>query len=470
MSIARQLFTLTCTTLVAAALVAAEPVRNVQLPKYEEVKLGNGMRVLLSENHELPLISFSGRLRGGSISEPAGKEGVAEITAELLRKGAGKRDAAQFSEAVDQVGGDISAAVDDESTIVSGEFMSRDRALMLELLSDMLERPQLPKTEFTKVQQRLIEEIAAAKDSDPRQLVPTYFSAFAFAGHPYGRSSDETSLAKITYEDVQQYYRDQIGADRAIFTFVGDFNAKQFASELRKAFGSWRTSAAKMPSVTPPAKLTGRRVLLVDKPGATQTYFWIGNVGIARNDPQRVAVDLANTAFGGRFTSMLNTELRIKSGLSYGAGSRVIRRTMAGPIAISSYTKTESTEKAIDLALDVLKRFRTNGLDAQTLTSVKSYVVGQFAPTIETSSQVAAKLTELAFYGLDPSDVNQYATSVANMSPEAITKAIASVYPDPANLDFVLIGDASKIRDVAKKYGTVTEMKITEKHFAPTVK
>jgi predicted Zn-dependent peptidase len=346
--------------------------------------------------------------------------------------------------------------------------MSRDKGLMIELLSDLLQRPQLPSAEFTKVQQRLVQEIAAAKDGDPRQLVPIYFNALVYASHPYGHESDETSLAAISYDDVKKYYEQQMGGDRTILTFVGDFNAKQLASDLRKALGSWRKASGTLPAVTALPHPTGRRVLLVDKPGATQTYFWIGNVGIARNDPERVAVDLANTAFGGRFTSMLNTELRIKSGLSYGARSSLIRRTQAGPVAISSYTKTDSTEKALDLALDVLKRFRSSGLDAQTLASVKSYVVGQFAPTIETSSQVAAKLTELAFYGLDASDVSQYATNVAALKGEDVMKTLQRVYPSPENLTFVLIGDASKIRDVAKKYGPVTEMKITEKHFVPT--
>lgn len=455
-----------------ATIAAAQPSQSVKsrdviLPKFEQTKLPNGLTLILMERRDVPLIAFHGRLRGGGIVDPAGKAGTAAIAAELIRKGAGRRNAQQFAEAVDAAGGQLDAAAGREAITVSAEFMSKDRALMLELISDMLRRPQLPKDEFEKVQKREIESLAAAKDSDPRALVPLYFNAFLFASHPYGRAADETSLAKVTHADVAGYVREHFGADRAIFAFVGDFDAKAMLADVKKTFGDWKKAAAALPAITPTTPSKGRRVLLVDKPDATQTYFYIGNVGIARNDPDRVVLDLANSAFGGRFTSMLNTELRIKSGLSYGASSRVVRDTQPGTVAISSFTKTESTEKAIDLALEVLGRLRTGALDEPTLASVKSYVVGQFPPTLETGGQLAARLTELAFFNLDRTDVETYATKVATADHAAVRRVISRVYPDPANLTFVLIGNATAIRDVAKKYGEVTEIKITDRRFTP---
>ncbi|HEX8823606.1 MAG TPA: insulinase family protein, partial [Archangium sp.] len=204
-----------------------------------------------------------------------------------------------------------------------------------------------------------------------------------------------------------------------------------------------------------------------DKPDATQTYFWVGNTGIARTDPARVDVNLANTVLGGRFTSLLNTALRVKSGLTYGAGSLVLAQTQAGPFAVSSFTKTESTEQALDMALDVLARYRQEGMDDALLSSAKEYVLGQFPPTLETGRQIANKLTELAFYGLDASDVNDFAAKVAGADKARIQAAIQRVMPSREDLTVVLIGKASSIRTVARKYGTVTEMRITDPHFAP---
>jgi zinc protease len=450
-----------------AGSLAAQSIPAVKLPPYEEVTLPNGLTLLLMEKRDVPMIAFNGRIRGGSVADPTGKEGTSEMTAELLEKGAGTRNAQQFAETVESAGGAFDVEADREAIIVSAEFMNRDRGLMLDLISDVLRRPQLPQEEFTKLQKRLVEQITAAKESDPRTLVNYYGDAFLFTGHPYGRGGDESSLALVKHADVVEYAKNQIGADRAIFAFVGDFDARSMAADVRKKFGDWKKAAGTAPKLSAFAPVKGRRVLLVDKPDATQTYFWIGNVGIARNDAERTVLDLANTAFGGRFTSWLNTELRIKSGLSYGARSSINPESTPGTVAITSFTKTESTERALDIAIEQLKKLRGEGLDEATLASVKSYVLGQYAPRIETGVQLAAKLTELELYGLDRSDVDAYAAAVQKADLGAVRKAIARVYPDPENTTIVLIGNADKIRDVARKFGTVTEMKITEKRFAP---
>ena len=440
----------------------------VQLPPFTEVMLPNGARLLLMEKHDVPLIAFTARLRGGALGDPAGKEGVASLTASLLQKGAGKRDASQFAEAIDQVGGNISVRSDRESIIVGGDFMARDQDLMIALVSDLLRRPLFPPEEFEKVRDRSIDLIAAAKDSDLRGLIPVYFNAFLFEGNPYGRpvGGMESTLAKLNLEDVRRYYNSQFGGDRLTLALVGDFDAKKMATKIRSSFGDWKKAPSAAPKPVRMKPLVGRRVLLVDKPDATQTYFWIGNVGIARNDPDRVAIDLANTAFGGRFTSLLNSELRIKSGLSYGASSQLGRETEPGAAAIASYTKTESTEKAVDLALEVLTRFRSSPLDKDTVASIKSYVLGQFPPRLETSQQLAGRLAEIAFYGLDRSDVDKYAEQVSGATSESLKRIVDRVYADPANLSFVFIGNASAIRDAVKKYGKVTEIKITDPTFS----
>jgi predicted Zn-dependent peptidase len=299
--------------------------------------------------------------------------------------------------------------------------------------------------------------------------VGTYFQAFHFNNHPYGRpvGGSEASLPTLTREDVQGYAKAQLGGDRLILAVVGDFDGKQLASKLEAALGGWARAGTPAPVAPPTPSAKGRRVLLVDKPDATQTYFWIGNTGISRADAGRVDVGLANTYFGGRFTSLLNTELRIKSGLSYGAQSVVLRELQPGALALASYTKTESTGKAIDLALEVLSHYRQSGMDAEALASTQAYVLGQFPPTLETGGQLAAKLAELAFYKLDASDVDGFAQQVSSATRERVRSAIQRALPAPEDLTFVLIGKASAIRDLASRYGPVTEMKLTEPRFSP---
>lgn len=454
---------------VAAAIVSPASAQNagVRLPEYSEIRLPNGMQILLMERHDVPLVAFSARVRGGNLSDPSGREGTADIVAELLERGAGSRSATEFASTVDSVGGIINSAATREALIVSGEFMARDSDLMISLLSDMLRRPQLPADEFEKARQREIDSLAAAKDGDPSQLMASYFYSFLYGSHPYGRQADERTFAAIQHEDVRNYMKTQMGADRTVLAVVGDFRTAEMERRLRAAFGEWEKATSPAPEVAPAKPLEGRRVLLIDKPDATQTYFWIGNIGTARNDPDRVLIDLANTAFGGRFTSMLNTALRVKSGLTYGARSTWIESSTPGTVAITSFTRTDATAQAIDMALDLLRDLRRTGLDEPAMGSVKAYVKGQFPPDLETGTQLAARLSEIAFYGLDRSDVDSYFTAVDAATLPAVKKVIERVYPDPENLTFVLIGNADAIREQVAKYGPLTEMKITDPSFAP---
>ena len=312
--------------------------------------------LLLSEKPEVPLVSVTAILRGGARVDPAGRSGLANLLAALLEKGAGDRDAAQFAETIGASGGMLTSRADLETISVRGNFLAGDADLMVGLLADMLLRPGLDEAEFEKLRERSINFIRAAKDTNLNALLPIYGQAFLFGAHPYGNpvSGSETTLAAINHEDVLDFYEQQLGGDRLIIAVTGDFDTAAMTAKLTAAFGDWRPAAAALPEVAPAAPQDGRRVLLVDKPGATQTYFWLGNVGVARDYEKRAALDIANTVFGGRYTSMLNTELRMKSGLTYGAHSQLTRASQPGSIAITSFTPTESTVVAIDMALDVL--------------------------------------------------------------------------------------------------------------------
>jgi predicted Zn-dependent peptidase len=208
--------------------------------------------------------------------------------------------------------------------------------------------------------------------------------------------------------------------------------------------------------VPPTERRTGRRVLLVNRPDATQSYFWIGNLGVSRTDPDRVPLDVVNTSFGGRFTSMLNTALRIQSGLTYGARARMPRPTQPGTVAIVSYTKTESTQKAIDLAVKTLERLRGSGLDERTLRSATRYIQGQYPTGFETNAQIAGTLAELAYYDLPESEVTEYPSHVeAVREPASLKPLIQRVYPAASDLTIVVVGKADAIRPMLQKYGPV---------------
>ena len=456
--------------LFTVSAMAAEPVAvGVKVPVNQRFVLPNGLTVVLVPKKEVPLIAFSGFVRGGATADPAGKSGVASLVAGLLDRGAGKRSAYQFADAVEGAGGSFSAYAGAEAISVSGQFLARDRALMIELLSDALMRPSFDAAEFAKYRDRDIEFIKSAKDSDPEQLVGVYGRAMLFGAHPYGRpqGGSERSLATITQADVAAYHRANFGADRATLVFAGDLDPRWMKQALTAAFSSWSKAKSNLAPLARAPRTTGRRVLLVDSPGSVQTYFWLANVGVDRRYSGRPALDLVNTLYGGRFTSILNTELRIKSGLSYSANSAFVRGSVPGEFYIRSFTQTENTGKALDLALETLEKLKHGAIEPTMLESARAYVLGQYPLRLETAAHWAAALADLEFYGLGKEYIEGYGPALTKVDLAETSAVTADAFPRPTDLVVVLIGDAAKIREMAAKYGPVTEMKISQPDFTP---
>ena len=440
----------------------------VRVPAHDRFVLENGITLVIVPRRDVPLVAFNAVLRGGALGDPAGKPGVASILAGLLEKGAGKRDAYAFADAVEGVGGSFSAGANAESISVRGQFLARDQQLMLELLADALMRPRFETEELQTLSTRHIEMIKAAKDSDPSELIGLYGRAFLFEGHPYSHPviGSETSLAAITQQDVLDYYSAHFGADRLTLVFAGDVDTGWLRRMVTKLFGRWRKAAVPAPKLDPTARLQGRRVLLIDSPGSVQTHFWVANVGVDRRYRHRAALDLVNTLYGGRFTSIINTELRINSGLSYGARSGFTRGAVPAEFAIQSYAETANTDKALDLTLETLERLKRDGVTGDMLESARAYVLGQYPLNFETASDWAVALGDIELYGLGAEYIDHYGPALRNVTVPDARRVIDEAFPVPDSLAFVLVGDAEKIRKKVEGYGPVTDMTLTQPSFA----
>lgn len=441
----------------------------VRVPEHERLSLGNGVALVLMPRREVPLVAFNAVLRGGGLGDPSSRPGVASMVAGLLEKGAGLRNAYAFADVVEGVGGSFGGGATPEAITVRGQFLARDQQLMLELLADALLRPLLDGDELAELAARHIELVKAAKDSDPAELIGTYGRAFLFGDHPYGRPvfGSEASLAVIDREDVLRYYEGQFGAERLILVLAGDLDADLLARMAADSFSRWPRTPAPPPVLTRPRARTGRRVLLVDSPGSAQTYFWIGNVGVDKRYPRRAALDLVNTLFGGRFTSLLNSELRIKSGLSYGARSSFARGSVPGEFSLRSFAQTENTGRALDLALRTLERLRNEGVTREMLDSARAYTLGQYPLGLETAGDWVEMLAEIELYGLGRGYVDDYPAQLAAVGAAEAQAVIEEAFPSADSVAIVAIGDAARIRGAVSEYGPVSEMALTDPEFSP---
>jgi len=440
-----------------ALLLAAAPLLaqdTIKLPPYAKKTLPNGTVLLLMEKHNVPLVNFVIALRTGSVEDPAGKEGLASISNELLRKGTKTRTADDISAQLDFIGASFGTGVGPEQASIRAEFMKKDLDAGLAVVEDLIRNPIFPADEVEKLKKQRIDRIRAAKDQ-ASGVIGSYYNAFLFGSHPYGRPTggDEQSLARITRDDVVNFHHQYYTAGNMIIAVAGDFAAPAMEKLLTDHFGALPPGKPGSTAVGAPAAVTGRHLLLVDKPDSTQTYFRFGNVGIARTNPDRVAVEVVNTLFGGRFTSLINSALRIQSGLTYGASSSFSQMKQPGAFVISSYTRNTTTEKALDLALQVLRDFHEKGLTGEQLQSAKNYLKGQFPPELETIDRLAAMMVEFEFYVLDEREVNEYTKRVDAVTLDDARRIIKQYYPLD-NFSMVLIGKASEIGTLAKKYAS----------------
>jgi predicted Zn-dependent peptidase len=453
-------------SLAVAAFTAATAHADVPpptlIPAYERVVLPNGLTVLLLEQHEIPLVHFDVVVRAGSMTDPAGKEGLADLTFSLLRKGTQKYTSEQLADELDFLGATLDGGVGHESAELQAEFLAKDVDAGLELLTEVLLRPTFPEAEVSKLVDLNVNGIREMKDN-PRTVIGRYYDGFLFGSHPFARPVDgtETSVAGLRVEDVKRFHADFVRPGATILSVAGDFAAADMRRKIEAAFGSWK-AAPVTPVVAPaPSPSKGKRVLLVDKPDATQMYFRIGNVGIERGNPDLPSLEVVNTIFGGRFTSWLSTELRIKSGLSYNAHSAFVKRKVPGSFYISSFTRTDDTGKAVDLALEVLERLHKTGPTEEELESSKNYIRGQYPPDFETAGQLAGAAAELEFYGLDRDTINGFTQRTDAVTLEDAKRVIAKRYPRK-DLSIVLVGQAAKVRKMASKYGAVTEKRTAD--------
>jgi zinc protease len=446
----------------------AAPAQSLHLPPHEKIVLKNGLTVLLMEKHGVPLINIFALVKIGAAADPNGQEGLASTTAGLLRKGTKTRTAQQFSADFDYIGGSFGADAGADFTNITAEFLTKDLAKGMELFSDAVLNPTFPQAETDKILAQSLDGVRSAKD-DPQSVLGLYYDGYLYGTHPYGRPSDgdELSLKHIQRDAIVKFYEANYAPGNIIVGVAGEFDAAEMRKRLEETLGAWpaRTVTNTSISAAPPAR--GKRLLLIDKPDATQTYFAIGNIGTAANDPDRIAIRVVNTIFGGRFTSELNEALRVESGYTYGASSFFDSRKAPGPFGIFSFTKNETTTPAIDLALQVLDKLHKNGVTEEQLKSAKSYIKGQFPPTIETSGQLVRRIVVNEFYGLSDDEVNQLEARVDAVTP-AIAKQVIEKHFPLDNLVFVLIGRASAIGPAVKKYADkVDQRPISDSGFWP---
>ncbi len=424
---------------------AGAPAAEFHVPPVTERVLPNGLTVLAVEYHELPLVVFHLLMQGGAAEDPPGKEGLAELTADLIRQGTTRRSAEELAREIEFLGGSVGGDAGYDFSTVSAEFLTKDIDQGLDLFSDVALHPAFRPDEFRRTQGLALAGIVAARES-PSAIADRCFQAFVYGRHPYGHPTEgtEASVKRLTAADARAFYDRHYGPRGAVLVMIGDTTADDLLARAERAFGGWHASAAPDTALPAPTRVRGRKLLLVDKPDATQAHIRVGNIAIARTDPAFIPAAVTSTVLGGGFGSRLIDELRVKRSLTYGAWSYFAVHKRPGDFRAATFTKVQTTGEALGLTLDLLKQFAAGGARPDELARAKSLLTGQYPLQLETPNAIAGKLAELTAYGLPRSDLENNPRRILATSEDDVRRVAAQYVPvDDAAV--VVVGPASTI-------------------------
>jgi zinc protease len=457
-STGRQLAGVTGALCLLVATAGAAAAGKLELPPVTRVTLENGMRLVIAEAHEVPLVEFYGMIGAGAAQDPPGKDGLAALTAEAITRGAGALSAEEFARRVESLGGTLAATAGTDGTIVNGEFLAEDFGTGLDLLRAILREPTFASDEIRRGRQAQLAELVGVLE-DPSTVAEKCFAMLLYGTYPYGRwvQGTKASVAGLGRGNVRNFFHHWYRPNNTILAVVGDLSADEAVARIREAFGTWEARPDAVPTrAGPPQPLSARRVLLVDQPDASQAQIRIGSIAMARNDPALLTAQVANTVLGGGFSSKLVEELRVKRSLTYGASSAFVARLTGGDFRISTFSKSPTAVETLGLALDVMETFRREPMDPKALAKAQRYLEGQFPLRLETPDALAAKLAEIEFFGLPKDELETYVGRVTAVTPASAAEAAERHMPPADRVAIVVVGTGAQIKPALEtRFGPV---------------
>lgn len=426
----------------------ASRLRPVQFPPFRDVALPNGMTLLLVENHEQPTLSVSLSFRAGNAYDPAGKEGVAALVAELLTKGTPTRDAEQIAATIEGVGGSIGASTGDDFLTVSTTVLSDHADLAFTLLGDVARRATFPAQELELARTRFLSSLEVEL-SQPQNVAARAFQKEIYGRHPYGRNTSAAAYRAITRSDVASFAARRLRPGGSLLVVAGDITRARARALATAAFGTWRGAApAALVAPTVPTK-RGTDILLVHRPGSVQSNIVIGNTTFLPTDTTYYAARIAMHVLGGGTDSRLFLILREQKSWTYGAYATLRRTRGLGYWQATFEGRTEVTDSAVTELLHQIDRVRTEAIPDSELGAAKGYLVGSFPLTIETPRQIAAVVTNARLLGLGPDYLLRYRDRLTAVESARARAAAQRVYRRNA-LTIVVVGDAKALYDKLK--------------------
>lgn len=428
----------------------AGPPVEAKVPGASEKTLANGLRVIVARKPGLPLVSASLRISAGSALDPAGKAGLASMTADLTTRGTKTRSATQIATEIESLGANIGAGSGPDATDVSISGRSDKAKEAFAILADVVQNPAFAQEELDRARQETLDGLRLAL-GQPRSVGSLAMNRALYGAGPYGGTATEKSITSLKQPELVAFHDANWRPDAAVLVIAGDITPEDGFALAESALGGWAKPATPLGAQPTQPGAGAPRSITIDMPQIGQAAVLLGRTGPSRLDADYFPTVVANNVLGGGYSARLNSEIRIKRGLSYGANSGFGGRKLPSPIIAAAQTRNDAVPQVVDLMLSEFARLGSAPIPDAELNARKAVLIGGFGRSVETTSGLAGQYSALAQFGLPLEKLQTYSADINAVTAEQAATA-AKTHFDPAKATLVVVGDAEKFwKDVKDK-------------------
>ena len=425
-------------------------------PAFTEQFLSNGIKVYVVEDSTQPLVSISLTIKSGSASEPI--DGLARFTARLFTRGTTTRSATQIADEIDSLGASISSSAGWDATQTSVQCLAEFTDISTAVLADCFRHPTFDEAEIERLRKQSLAQVQQLA-TDPNYLASSVFYREIFAGHPYShrRHGSAESYARITRKDCVAWY-ESLQTQERFFIVAGNITSQGVIELLEKHFGD--SSYSPQPQgIVPSLQNTPLSVVAINKPESLQTTLVIGyNNTIKATHPDYPALILANSIYGGMFTSRINELLREKHGFTYGARSIIDDRKLASTMMVITSVGAEATAQSVRIILGELERMKSEPVSQEEFFTAKQYLLGSFAHDMETPHDVSNLLQTIELYDFPKNYYSEYFNAIVGLTYDELYTAQKQYFRS----DEIVISAAGTIDNLKQQLAEFGVVKVAE--------
>lgn len=439
---------------VTTTLPPPSALRPLVLPQREEFIVANGLRVILVPDHRVPFVTVRLVVRSGSAHDPEDLPGVAALTAYCLTQGTERRSSFQFARAVEELGATLEAHANRDHTTVSAAVLAENVKPLLQLLAETVTQPAFSPSEVELAKENSIQSLRYQR-TQPAFLARECYARVVFGNHPYARiAPTEQALLAMSSQTLSQFHAHAYVPNNSFMVVVGAVEARTLARILERTFSGWKAHNAPASQYPSPPERNRRTVHIVHRPGSVQVNLLIGHLLPQPNHPDFLALEVMNTALGGRAGSRLFMNVRERKGFAYDVGSHLSEHREASNFSMSAQVRPEVVGEAVEEMFKEVEALRQEGLRPDELTSAQNYLNGTFSIRLSTQGGIAGEIITAEVLGLPPRHMETYRERVQAITLEQVTETVhRHLHPD--RMAIVAVGEADSILAQLEPFGEV---------------